>query len=267
MHGVTGPPAGRVEGAGDDIRPVREIALGVADDRRAARGAAGGMETAHLLLGDGEHPEGVLGAQIVLDGEREAGEVAERAAVPRMHPGPVEGLPVERDVVIGVLQRGAQPCQLQGVQRLRGESFRIVELSLPVAASGMEFTASCPYRSFGSRMLVQVISARRTRQGAWRRHLPGSVQRMSDVRKVQVGEVQLAYRVWGEEDAPPALLLHCLGEDGEDWRGGSPARRDSPCLRPRPAGPRVQRLARCVRLRTVAGRRDRASCRRSAWSG
>ncbi|MFF3743072.1 alpha/beta fold hydrolase [Streptomyces kronopolitis] len=42
---------------------------------------------------------------------------------------------------------------------------------------------------------------------------------MSDVRKVQVGEVQLAYRVWGEEGAPPAVLLHSLGEDGEDWRG------------------------------------------------
>ncbi|MGW1373647.1 alpha/beta fold hydrolase [Streptomyces sp. NPDC002446] len=42
---------------------------------------------------------------------------------------------------------------------------------------------------------------------------------MSDIRKVQVGEVRLAYRVWGEEDAPPAVLLHCLGEDGEDWRG------------------------------------------------
>ncbi|UZJ32508.1 alpha/beta fold hydrolase [Streptomyces endophytica] len=42
---------------------------------------------------------------------------------------------------------------------------------------------------------------------------------MSDVRKVQVGDVRLAYRVWGEEDAPPVVLLHCLGEDGEDWRG------------------------------------------------
>ncbi|MFH8571937.1 alpha/beta fold hydrolase [Streptomyces sp. NPDC017993] len=42
---------------------------------------------------------------------------------------------------------------------------------------------------------------------------------MSDVQKVQVGEVQLAYRVWGEEEAPPAVLLHSLGEDGEDWRG------------------------------------------------
>ncbi|MET9297233.1 alpha/beta hydrolase [Streptomyces sp. NPDC003077] len=42
---------------------------------------------------------------------------------------------------------------------------------------------------------------------------------MTDVRKVQVGGVRLAYRCWGEADAPPAVLLHCLGEDGEDWRG------------------------------------------------
>ncbi|KAA6223253.1 alpha/beta hydrolase [Streptomyces albofaciens JCM 4342] len=42
---------------------------------------------------------------------------------------------------------------------------------------------------------------------------------MSDVQKVQVGDVRLAYRCWGDADAPPALLLHCLGEDGEDWRG------------------------------------------------
>ncbi|MCK7624846.1 alpha/beta hydrolase [Streptomyces sp. RS10V-4] len=42
---------------------------------------------------------------------------------------------------------------------------------------------------------------------------------MGDVQKVQVGDVQLAYRVWGEADAPPAVLLHSLGEDGEDWRG------------------------------------------------
>ncbi|MEU5209096.1 alpha/beta hydrolase [Streptomyces sp. NPDC020742] len=42
---------------------------------------------------------------------------------------------------------------------------------------------------------------------------------MSELRKVQVGDVQLAYREWGEPTAPPAVLLHCLGEDGEDWRG------------------------------------------------
>ncbi|MFJ9618638.1 alpha/beta fold hydrolase [Streptomyces noursei] len=42
---------------------------------------------------------------------------------------------------------------------------------------------------------------------------------MGDIRKVQVGDVRLAYRGWGAADAPPAVLLHCLGEDGEDWRG------------------------------------------------
>ncbi|UNO38796.1 alpha/beta fold hydrolase [Streptomyces sp. MST-110588] len=42
---------------------------------------------------------------------------------------------------------------------------------------------------------------------------------MDEVKKVQVADVQLAYRQWGEPDAPPAVLLHCLGEDGEDWRG------------------------------------------------
>ncbi|GCD47436.1 alpha/beta hydrolase [Streptomyces paromomycinus] len=47
----------------------------------------------------------------------------------------------------------------------------------------------------------------------------GSFERMSDVQKVQVGDVRLAYRCWGDADAPPAVLLHCLGEDGEDWRG------------------------------------------------
>ncbi|WP_415852484.1 alpha/beta fold hydrolase, partial [Streptomyces albus] len=31
--------------------------------------------------------------------------------------------------------------------------------------------------------------------------------------------VRLAYRAWGAETGTPVVLLHCLGEDGEDWRG------------------------------------------------
>lgn len=42
---------------------------------------------------------------------------------------------------------------------------------------------------------------------------------MADVLEAQVDGVELAYRVWGDAAAPPAVLLHCLGEDGEDWRG------------------------------------------------
>jgi pimeloyl-ACP methyl ester carboxylesterase len=42
-----------------------------------------------------------------------------------------------------------------------------------------------------------------------------------EVRTVSVGGVRLAYRTWGRQDAEgtPVVLLHCLGEDGEDWRG------------------------------------------------
>ncbi|MGW8376083.1 alpha/beta hydrolase [Streptomyces sp. ODS28] len=42
-----------------------------------------------------------------------------------------------------------------------------------------------------------------------------------DVRTAQANGIKLAYRTWGEgtADGTPVVLLHCLGEDGEDWRG------------------------------------------------
>jgi pimeloyl-ACP methyl ester carboxylesterase len=45
---------------------------------------------------------------------------------------------------------------------------------------------------------------------------------MSDeVRTMRANGIQLAYRTWGTENThgTPVVLLHCLGEDGEDWRG------------------------------------------------
>jgi pimeloyl-ACP methyl ester carboxylesterase len=45
---------------------------------------------------------------------------------------------------------------------------------------------------------------------------------MSDeVRTLRANGIQLAYRTWGDENSggTPVVLLHCLGEDGEDWRG------------------------------------------------
>jgi pimeloyl-ACP methyl ester carboxylesterase len=37
------------------------------------------------------------------------------------------------------------------------------------------------------------------------------------VRHVQAGGVRLAYRTWGPAGAPPAVLLHALGEQSSDW--------------------------------------------------
>ncbi|RRR78275.1 alpha/beta fold hydrolase, partial [Streptomyces sp. RP5T] len=36
---------------------------------------------------------------------------------------------------------------------------------------------------------------------------------------VKANGITLAYRSWGPEEAPPALLLHCRGADGADWTG------------------------------------------------
>ena len=40
---------------------------------------------------------------------------------------------------------------------------------------------------------------------------------MSELLTLQVGAVRLAYRVWGDPDAAPMVLLHGLSSDGADW--------------------------------------------------
>jgi pimeloyl-ACP methyl ester carboxylesterase len=42
---------------------------------------------------------------------------------------------------------------------------------------------------------------------------------MADHRRVQIGEVWMAYQVSGDPGAPPLVLLHALGEDATNWDG------------------------------------------------
>ncbi|MER5650003.1 alpha/beta fold hydrolase [Streptosporangium sp. NPDC002524] len=42
---------------------------------------------------------------------------------------------------------------------------------------------------------------------------------MADHRRVDVGGIELAYRVSGAADASPLVLLHALGKDAADWDG------------------------------------------------
>ncbi|MFJ1606126.1 alpha/beta fold hydrolase [Streptomyces sp. NPDC088253] len=46
---------------------------------------------------------------------------------------------------------------------------------------------------------------------------------MVDHRTVDVGGVRLVCQVWGQESAPPLVLLHALGEDSTDWAEVVPA--------------------------------------------
>ena len=71
------------------------------------------MDARDLLARHGEQAEGVVVAQVLLDGEGELREVAQLLQVVRVHALGVEGLAVVRHVVVGVLQRGLQALQLQ----------------------------------------------------------------------------------------------------------------------------------------------------------
>lgn len=46
---------------------------------------------------------------------------------------------------------------------------------------------------------------------------------MSDLHTLHVNGIRMAYRTWGEPDAPPLVLLHGRGSDGADWLPVVPA--------------------------------------------
>jgi hypothetical protein len=74
--------------------------------------------TATAPCSEGAAAARVVVAQVLLAGEREAGEVGELAAVVRMHAGGVERRPVMPDRLVRVAQRPPQSLQLQRPQLL-----------------------------------------------------------------------------------------------------------------------------------------------------
>ena len=66
------------------------------------------MDADQLFAVDGEHVEGIIVAQVSLDGERKSGEVGMLLEIGGMHAGLVESASVMGDIVIGMLER---PCE------------------------------------------------------------------------------------------------------------------------------------------------------------
>src|SRR5207249_3554999 len=81
---------------------------------------------AHPLLGNGEHAERVVVAQIVLGGERKPGQIVEGPAVLRSYPGFVELAPVERDVLIRVPKGPPKTLELERAQLVNADQHFVV---------------------------------------------------------------------------------------------------------------------------------------------
>lgn len=127
MHLVPRPAARRAYAARDQVGPVVQVTLGVADDRRTTRRAAGGVDAADAVHRHAEHPERVGLTQVGLGRERKARQVLQRAAVLGPHPGRVELAAVQLDVVVRVPQRGPQVRELVGAQLLGAHPLTVVE--------------------------------------------------------------------------------------------------------------------------------------------
>src|SRR3954471_16039239 len=105
------------------------------------------MNAYELLARNGEHVEGVVVPQVILRSERKSGEIGELTEVRRMHTTRVEGTPIMRDVVIGMLERPGKPPGLQRDDLITRRAFGLVHLGLIAAGPGLQCGRShgtCP---------------------------------------------------------------------------------------------------------------------------
>ena len=65
--------------AGHEISPGVDVVLGMADSHGRARGAAGAVHAHDFRGRHAQQPRGILGAQILLAGERDASQIVQAA--------------------------------------------------------------------------------------------------------------------------------------------------------------------------------------------
>ena len=113
VHHVARPRAGGAQAAGHEAGPHVEVGPRVAHDGGDARGAARGMDADNTRTGHRKQVEGIVEAEIILDRERELGQVVEGLEIGRAHAGIVETPLVVGDIVVGMPQSRPQPRELQ----------------------------------------------------------------------------------------------------------------------------------------------------------
>jgi hypothetical protein len=116
VNDVARATAGRTNRPRHEQGPGVYVLRGITDNRRLAGRAARRMHTHDFVARHSEHPEGIVGAQIVLHRERKLREIVEGAEVVRMNTRDAKALAIVRHIFVRVLHRPFQPLQLQRTQ-------------------------------------------------------------------------------------------------------------------------------------------------------
>ncbi len=105
--------AGCGEGTGHRFGPVFDVAPGVADHRRLAGRARGGVDAHDLLEGHGEEAVGVVVAHVLLEGKRQALQIVEALDLVGRDACPFKALPVKRNRGVNALHGLLQALKLE----------------------------------------------------------------------------------------------------------------------------------------------------------
>ena len=118
LHRVALDAAGHRQRSRHDVGPQVEVGLGVGADHRRPGRPRRGVDFDQLAAVTGEQAVGVGLAQLVLDGERQLGDVFEAGDRIWIDAGAVELVAVKRNARIDALDRLLQTRQLQRLTRL-----------------------------------------------------------------------------------------------------------------------------------------------------
>ena len=119
-------PGGRAAGdrdAGHAFGPGRKVALGIADHRRLAGRAGGGVDPDKLLLRYGKKTEGIIVTQVGLRHEGEPCKVGERLDIRGGNAALLHLFAVGGDLVPHPRYRLPEARELEGLHFGAGESF------------------------------------------------------------------------------------------------------------------------------------------------
>ena len=110
----------RSERTGIDFGKDLNVAPGVADDGRFARGAARGVNPDDLILWNRKLAKRIGVAQVLFAGNRKPRQVLHRPDLPRMHAGLVKRTSIEGNPFIHVTDQVLKPFVLQHPEPVSG---------------------------------------------------------------------------------------------------------------------------------------------------